>query len=241
TPESDKKLEKEVREELKEFANKVALTYLTDLTLDEMLARVKSAPARSVILYVRYSQDEPGKTLDPYNGLALVAESARVPIYTASESLLGHGSVGGHAANLEDCGTRAGEIALQIVNGVRPQEIPVVDVPTVPMFDWRQLRRWGISESQLPPGSVVKFKEPTFWEQYRRQIIGFISLCMVEALLIVGLLVQRARRKRVEEALAEKGLRLRESQAIAHLGSFHWDVVTDTVAWSDELYSIYGL
>src|SRR5262249_25451905 len=117
----------------------------------------------------------------------------------------------------------------------------VVDVPTVPMFDWRQLRRWGISESQLPPRSFVGFKEPTFWEQYKRQIIGFISLSVVEALLIVGLLVQGRRRKRVEEALAEKGSRLRESQAIAHLGSFHWDVAADTVVWSDELYRIYGL
>ena len=108
------------------------------------------------------------------------------------------------------------------------------------MFDWRQLKRWGISEEHLPPGSIVRFKEPTLWEQYKWSIIGFITFCFGQTLLIVGLFVQRSRRKRVERALAERELRLRESQAIAHVGSFHWDVVADTVAWSDEMCRIHG-
>src|SRR5262249_49638086 len=121
------------------------------------------------------------------------------------------------------------------------QEMPVVMVPTVPIFDSRQLRRWGISEDRLPKESVFRFKEPTFWEQYKWWLFGSISLCAIEALLIVALSLQRARRKRIEVALAEKELRLREAQAIAHVGSFHWDVGADAVAWSDELFRIYGL
>ncbi|MGH9768716.1 MAG: PAS domain-containing protein, partial [Blastocatellia bacterium] len=77
-------------------------------------------------------------------------------------------------------------------------------------------------------------------EQYMWHIIGIGSFSFVQALLIAGLVVQLVRRKRVEEALSEKELRLRESQAIAHVGSFHWDVVANTVAWSDELHRIYG-
>ncbi|MGE0132309.1 MAG: ABC transporter substrate binding protein [Blastocatellales bacterium] len=241
TPEHDGKLEAEIRQELKEFESRVALTYLTDSPLDKLIARVKGAPARSIILFVRYSQDDLGRSLDSHNVLTLVAGSSRVPVYTAAGSLLGRGSVGGHAANLEDCGTRAAEIALRIVNGVRPQDIPVVTVPTVPMFDWRQLKRWGISEAQLPPGSKILFKEPTFWEQYKWRVVGSISLFIIETLLIVGLLAQRVWRKRVKETLAEKDQRLRETQTTAHLGNFHWDAAANTVAWSDELYRIHGL
>lgn len=32
-----------------------------------------------------------------------------------------------------------------------------------------------------------------------------------------------------------------EVQRLAHLGSWEWDVLTDSIAWSDELYRIYGL
>jgi hypothetical protein len=50
TPQRDKKLETEVRKELKEFENRVKLDYLTDLPLDELIAKVKGAPTRSIIL-----------------------------------------------------------------------------------------------------------------------------------------------------------------------------------------------
>ena len=203
TPERDKKLETEVRQELEGLESRVAINYLNDLPLEELIARVKGAPARSIILYVRYSQDALGKTLDALDALSIVTQSSKAPVYTAAESLLGRGSVGGYAGRLEDCGTGAAQIALRIVNGARPQDIPLVTVPTVPMFDWHQLQRWGISESQLPRGSRILFKEPTFWDRYRWWITGGVSFSAFEALLIVGLLLNRTRRKRVEKALRE--------------------------------------
>jgi PAS domain S-box-containing protein len=79
------------------------------------------------------------------------------------------------------------------------------------MFDWRELRRWGIGEQQLPPGSIVRFKELTFWEQYKWRIVGVISLCILEAMLIVLLLLSRARRRRAVEE-RERFARLAEAE-----------------------------
>ena len=71
------------------------------------------------------------------------------------------------------------------------------------MFDWRQLRRFGLSESALPPGSIVKFAVqlplgalPTMDCRRHR-----ISYC-VEAVFIGYLLVQRSRRRRAESLLS---------------------------------------
>ena len=44
-----------------------------------------------------------------------------------------------------------------------------------------------------------------------------------------------------EEALRRHAERLDEAQAIAHLGSWDWDVRTDVVTWSDEMFRICGL
>ena len=207
TPERNGKLETEVREELKEIEEKyegrVKITYLTDLPLEELIARVKSAPHNSFILYVSYSQDALNRAVGPLEALSIIANSARVPVYSCAESLLDRGSVGGYAARLEDCGTKGAEVALRIVNGARPQDIPITLIPTIPIFDWRQLRRWGVNESQLPPDTLLQFKELTFWERYKWRIVGFTSFSGLEAFLIVGLLFQRARRKRVEKALRE--------------------------------------
>jgi signal transduction histidine kinase len=66
------------------------------------------------------------------------------------------------------------------------------------MFDWRQLQQWKINEKQLPPGSVVRFKQATYWEQYRWIIVTALSLIVLQGMWIVALIVQRRRRQRAE-------------------------------------------
>jgi len=201
TPQRDRRLEAEIRQDLKEFESRVGLTFLTDLPLDELIAKVKATPERSIILYVRHSQDEPGKTLNPSDILALVAQSAHVPVYGIASYYLGYGAIGGYAIDVEACGKKAAEVALRIANGVRPESIPVQIAETVAMFDWRQLKRWGIDEQGLPSGSIVRFRERTFWENYKWHIVGVLSLCVVEAGLIGLLLLERQRRHRANQAL----------------------------------------
>jgi len=69
------------------------------------------------------------------------------------------------------------------------------------MFDWRELRRWGVLESSLPPASVVRFKEFTFWELYKWHIVGVIALVILQSAVITLLLAERGRRRRAREAL----------------------------------------
>jgi len=54
----------------------------------------------------------------------------------------------------------------------------------------------------------------------------------------LGRVVERARAKR---ALETREAQLQEAQAIAAVGSWEWDVATNEVTWSDELYRIFGL
>ena len=241
TLEHDRRFEIPARQDLAGHEGKVSITYLTDLPLGELVAKTSSLPARSIILYLwQQSRDEKGNVLESPDVMALIARSARVPIYGLANPVLGSGIVGGNLRSPERMATRAAEMALRIANGPRAGDIPVEPPMLAPMFDWRQLKRWGINEALLPPNSIVRFKEPTLWEQHKWSIIGFITFCFGQMLLIVGLFVQRSRRKRVERTLSERELHLRESQAIAHVGSFQWDVVADKVAWSDEMCRIHG-
>jgi PAS domain S-box-containing protein len=47
-------------------------------------------------------------------------------------------------------------------------------------------------------------------------------------------------RQEAQEKLIKSEAMLLESQAIAHVGSWEWDVVSDRIDWSDELKRIYG-
>ena len=95
-------------------------------------------------------------------------------------------------------GMRVAEVALQILEGTPAQRMPVEDAPLVPIFDWRQIQRWGIDPSRLPSGSEIRFRRPTVWEAYRLYIIGTIVIVAAQLLTIAGLLVQRERRRRAE-------------------------------------------
>ena len=71
------------------------------------------------------------------------------------------------------------------------------------------MQRWGISESRLPAGSTILYRQPGVWELYRPQIIGASLLVMLQSAFIAALLVQRTRRMRVERALRESEERFR--------------------------------
>src|SRR5215510_651426 len=204
TIERDKSVEALYREQLRELEDKVAITYLTDLPLDELLARVKSLPARSLIFYARQDYEGPGQSLSLFDVLVLVNNSAKVPIYSSGASYIGYGTVGGYATNTYECGLQAAGMALQIMHGTKPPDLPVIEVPSLPIFDWHQLRRWGILENSLPSGSDVRFREATLFEQYKWRIIGTLTLCALQSFLIVGLLAERKRRRRAQAALRER-------------------------------------
>src|SRR6266480_3354794 len=48
-------------------------------------------------------------------------------------------------------------------------------------------------------------------------------------------------RRRTEEALRARDVQLQEAQALANLGSWEWDVRTNSRRWSDQLARIFGL
>jgi len=48
-------------------------------------------------------------------------------------------------------------------------------------------------------------------------------------------------RKRIEESLRHSESNLAEAQRLAHLGSWNWNIVTNKLTWSDEIYRIFGL
>jgi signal transduction histidine kinase len=67
-----------------------------------------------------------------------------------------------------------------------------------PIFNWLQMQRWGVSESDLPPGSEVRFREPGLWERYRWQILSVAAVLLIQAGLIWILLHERHRRANAE-------------------------------------------
>ena len=200
----DKAFETAAANELRGYENKVTINYLTDLPPEELIARLRSLPERSIALYVRQQfRNQQGKVLEAQDILALAAPSAQAPIYGMSGSNVGLGIVGGYVWTIEANASRLAEMALLVANGARVRDIPVENAPDVPMFDWGQLQRWGIREGRLPPGSIIRFRELTMWQQYKWRIVAAIVLFGLQAFLIGALLVERHLARRTQGELEQ--------------------------------------
>jgi formate hydrogenlyase transcriptional activator len=186
--------------EFRPYEGKVEFTYLTGLPIEELQNKLAGLPDKSIVFYLSVQSDNAARNYNSPEVVSLLAQSSSAPIYGAAQTYMGTGIIGGRLIDYEAIGTLAAQTGLRILAGESPQNIPTQIVPSTTMFDWRELRRWGISEGNLPPGSVVRFKELTFWELYKWRIVGVISLCILEAVLIVLLLVSRARRRQAERA-----------------------------------------
>ena len=189
------------------FQDRVRFTWLNDLSFDEVLKRVATLPPRSFILLGLLIRDALGVTHNQDEALQQLRAVANAPINGVFHNQLGLGLVGGRLYQAEPESEAAAHIAIRVLRGEPISKFPPQIVPPLsPRYDWRELRRWNISENRLPPGSVILFRQPTFWEEYGWHVVSLVALIGVQAALIVTLLVQRRRRREAQAVLAE-GLR----------------------------------
>jgi signal transduction histidine kinase len=200
--EHDKRFETIARAQLKGFEHRLTINYLTDVSPAELRATTSQLQQHSLILYVwQQAYDENRRVLETGDILSSIAQKSSVPIYAMSQPLVGRGIVGGYVYTPEAGAARVAEMVRLIAHGQLARDIPIENVHTIPMFDWRELQRWQISEAKLPPGSIIQFKQLTLWQQYRSQILGVLAVLTLETSLIAVLLIERRRRRRAKEAL----------------------------------------
>jgi len=184
------------------YESKLEFTYLFDLTMPALLERLKHLPNDTIVYHTSISQDPAGdRFIDSAQSIPMVASAANAPVFVMDDVDLRAGTVGGDLVNWADDARIAAEIAVRVLNGEKPQDIPVVTNNHAYMFDWRALKRWGMNEKNLPPGSIVLHREWSFWELYKQYVVAAIFLILVQSAAILGLLWQRARRRKAEAEL----------------------------------------
>ena len=201
----------DARQEFSE-EKRVEFTYLIGLQIEELQRQLAHVSDQTIIIYVSFSKSPDGNYFTPAEGLSLIAPHSVAPIYGCWEPVLGQGIVGGQLISMEAIAAHTSEIGLRVLAGEPPSSIPIETLAGEPMFDWRELRRWGIDEKNLPAGSIVQFRVPSIWDGYKWRIISVMSLVIVQSVLIVGLVLNRVRRKRAEESLQ------RSQSELAHVG-----------------------
>jgi signal transduction histidine kinase len=185
------------------FTTQVTFHDLTGLALPDLVTRVRTLPPDSIIYYLSVSNDGAGHTVMPLDAVEPIANAANAPVFSWHEDALGHGIVGGRLHSSVKDAEETARIALRVLRGEEPEAIPVEAFDSYTyQFDSRQLQRWGIDE-----GSVIRYREPSFFDQYRGYVLTGALVIAAQGLLIGGLLIQHRRRRRAEAALRHSEMR----------------------------------
>lgn len=172
---------------------------LFGMSMEQMLAEVARLPEQTVAFILQPSVDATGNALAPRRSCELIASNGRVPAFSLGAQDLGCGVVGGLMRDWTIVGRLMGEEALARLSQSSTEivTVPVAKYITL-AFDDRQLARWSIPEHRLPAGAVVHFREPNLWRDRRGLVMATIGVTVLQSLLIVGLVLERRRRRRAE-------------------------------------------
>ncbi len=198
-----------VHGELLRHQDKVTEIDLVGLPPRQLLEKVAALPPHTVILFQEYALDSSQPVIGAYDILATVGQ--RLPTYCIFPVLcLNRGGIGGADIDTTEQVSLTTAVVSRVLAGEPPDSIPVMHgTSDVIRVDWRQLRHWNIPESALPPGTIVLYRQPTVWEQYEKYILAGVVLIVLQAVLIIGLLWQRARKRKSEIELRESEKRFR--------------------------------
>lgn len=205
----------ELKKSVEPFENRVAFVWFNGLPFEEILKRASDLPPHTVLFWHLMSVDGAGVAHEGDLALRSLHAVANAPIFSYQEAFFGQDTVGGPMHSIAVASRKAVEVAIRVLGGEKPGDIKVEPIGFAsPKYDWREMQRWGIGESNLPPGSEVVFREPGIWQRYRWQMALIASVILVQGLLIGGLLHERRRRRLAE---VEAGQRLTE---LAHVNRY---------------------
>jgi signal transduction histidine kinase len=176
------------KKSLTSYRTKTEFSYLDDMEMEKLLEQLRSLPENSIVFYTSFFQDSNGKKfVNASQALPLVASAANAPVFGMSDTYLGHGIVGGDVMNFAEQGKVTARIVSELLEGKKSVDVPIETLPSMFMFDWNELKRWRVPENRLPYGSIILFRQPSFWER-TRWIWSSVFLVVLGFSVLVGYL-----------------------------------------------------
>ena len=183
---------------------KYTLLDLRELSFDELYSKLSKIPSNIPILMISPYVDKEKKKLSFDQTTKNIVGSTDAPLFHLWAPGIGQGLFGGATTSHFDQGRSAAEQAMKILNGTSPIKLTVIDNnPNVYIFDYKQLKRFHISERKLPKGSVVINYPVSFFREYKRSILCVSGAFIIMLVLIIMLAINMIKKRKYSKELIE--------------------------------------
>jgi PAS domain S-box-containing protein len=215
-----------------DFPQRIVFTYLSlgDMTLSELAQKLSKLSSDSIVLLLHHFADRNGTTYTVTKSTPLLTQSSSVPVFVLADIRMGMGVLGGHVVSGYHHGEAAAQMVVKILSGTDVRSIPVLlDSPNKYMFDYSVMQRFGITENNIPKGSILINKPVSFYAAHRGVILTALAIIVFLSIIIVLLIINSVQRKRSSETLQESEECLAFVLEGSQLGFWDWDIETGAV------------
>jgi len=190
----------------------VKKTFHQQLTMDDALRLVRNMPDNCIVFIPGFNTDSKKVYYSNPEAIRLISRSSKAPVYTISDMGFGEGSVGGYILSFRRTGLLAGSVAVKILSGFDPKLITVnINEYYDHIYDWRELKRWGLAGSKLiPKDSKIEYKETSFFERYKYIIIAVFLFLIMETILVLKLWQMNNNQRMITRKLIDAENKFRE-------------------------------
>ncbi len=239
---------REVQNAVQPFEQRLTFVFTNQWSYEELLEHCRNLPPHSAILYGLLMLDAKGVPQREERTLDALHATANAPLFGLHSPQLGHGIVGGPLISIDDLGRDTANVAMRLLNGEPAEAIGArVMAASAPMFDARELRRWGIAERRLQTGAIVRFRQPASLSPWAGPIVVGIAVGVLIGFAGIFALPRRTARAssgraidgtNAEAALARLSQRLMQTQEVERAAIAKWiedDVCQQLAAISMDL------
>jgi signal transduction histidine kinase len=193
------------RRQLAPYEREFVIRYLYGLRYEELVQQLEQLPSGAIAILLTMFADADGRRFITPDIVPEITNASAAPVYSPYETYVGQGVVGGYVDSIDKVGEEVAELTLTLLSGKNVSKIqPRATAGSANVVDWRALKKWHLSEANLPVASRVVLREFTFWETYRKEIIAVLALITAQAALILWLLLERRRRHHAELELRRR-------------------------------------
>lgn len=197
-----------------EFSDVDTLNY----SVEELQQLVSTYESDTILLCLMFDCDRTGRRFQVEQGISWIYPYASIPIFKVDELGINSGALGGCVISYEDMAQKAGELVMQILNGENPANLSVVDMPSFYELNWDVMQKFNISKKQLPKTNV-RYNNyiPSFWEMNSKWIFIVFAVLSIAFLIIMVLLLENQKRRRLNGQLTESDKSLNAAIEIANI------------------------
>ncbi|OCL27061.1 hypothetical protein U472_06140 [Orenia metallireducens] len=200
-----------LEEELLNYNDKIKYEIIRTESIVTAQRKVRRLSEDDIIILAAGFNNNCGNRLSAKDTSILLANNSQAPIYSVWDFFLGHGIVGGKLINGHYQGRVATALANKVLSGEDVNNIPIIkESPNLYMFDYKEMKKFEIKISNLPPKSIVINKNESFFVKNKDkpifQVIIFSIIILLCLVVILGISIFKYERVEKELLLIKEDL-----------------------------------